>query len=629
MGRADVRVGSLPRQARMHRRLRVAAAAAFAAAAGTAAAAAAVASAAEVAAEPAAAGGAAVARALARAGGQDVAAAVAEAVAAAFAVAVARRRRRRPPRRRRSRRRRRPRRGRGAGVQQRLRRDASEFAEDAKLPTATAGQRYFCDTDRPSNAPGWCEFRYDGWTVDYCCVSHGCDGGCRDTPAAPPPPSPARPPPPAAPPPPAPCTAHTQCNSGCSESPSDTYDRLGLPPAEAGSCYFCDTYLFSDAPDWCTWRWDAPMFESDLCCVKHTCSGVCSADASRRLATNDATSAVEAAIEAALESSARPSPRAAATGRALAELNTALAALASPPPPSPPSAPWSEIELSAALGGVGVSCTAAFTYSYGILGGEGTVAPRRLTPPSSPRSHRQTLEPPGRRARASRRVAPSKAPRCDRRRRDGDDRESARVRYATGALVSAFQEDIDGYICEAPTTAAADLGLPLLRAPQCRRGAAAERGARGAVVVALDSARQRLRAVDEVLASWQYLEVYLIAIILAILQLLQISRFIIMDADGASPARRSPPPSPPRRDRRRRRARRVPVHRRHARGGRVPPSSPLPSRSTPSAGQVTRRPARAAAATARRRRSCCRRAPRPRRRRAAAPRRAPVVSTQI
>ena len=36
------------------------------------------------------------------------------------------------------------------------------------------------------------------------------------------------------------------------------------------------------------------------------------------------------------------------------------------------------------------------------------------------------------------------------------------------------------------------------------------------------------------LASWQYLEVYLIAIILAILQLPQISRFIIMDADGAS-----------------------------------------------------------------------------------------------
>ena len=47
-------------------------------------------------------------------------------------------------------------------------------------------------------------------------------------------------------------------------------------------------------------------------------------------------------------------------------------------------------------------------------------------------------------------------------------------------------------------------------------------------------ARQRLRAVDDVLASWQYLEVYLIAIILAILQLPQISRFIIMDADGAS-----------------------------------------------------------------------------------------------
>ena len=44
-----------------------------------------------------------------------------------------------------------------------------------------------------------------------------------------------------------------------------TYDPAGLPPAEAGSCYFCDTYLFSDAPDWCTWRWDAPMFESDLC----------------------------------------------------------------------------------------------------------------------------------------------------------------------------------------------------------------------------------------------------------------------------------------------------------------------------------------------------------------------------
>ena len=44
----------------------------------------------------------------------------------------------------------------------------SEFADDAKLPTATAGQCYFCDKYRLSNAPGWCEYRYDGWTVDYC-----------------------------------------------------------------------------------------------------------------------------------------------------------------------------------------------------------------------------------------------------------------------------------------------------------------------------------------------------------------------------------------------------------------------------------------------------------------------------
>ena len=85
---------------------------------------------------------------------------------------------------------------------------------------------------------------------------------------------------PPAPPPPPPvleCAASASCNSGCGEMPSDRYDPalLGLPPAEAGSCYFCDTYLFSDAPDWCTWRWDAPMFESDLCCVKHECTGAC------------------------------------------------------------------------------------------------------------------------------------------------------------------------------------------------------------------------------------------------------------------------------------------------------------------------------------------------------------------
>ena len=159
----------------------------------------------------------------------------------------------------------------------------SEFAEDAKLPTATAGQCYFCDKYRVSNAPGWCEYRYDGWTVDYCCMLHTCDGACAgsdaedggdddgavievSSPPAPPPPPPALE-----------CAASASCNSGCGEMPSDRYDPalLGLPPAEAGSCYFCDTYLFSDAPDWCTWRWDAPMFESDLCCVKHECSGAC------------------------------------------------------------------------------------------------------------------------------------------------------------------------------------------------------------------------------------------------------------------------------------------------------------------------------------------------------------------
>ena len=62
-------------------------------------------------------------------------------------------------------------------VQQRVRR-CPRSSPRAKLPTATAGQCYFCDKYRVSNAPGWCEYRYDGWTVDYCCMLHDCDGAC-------------------------------------------------------------------------------------------------------------------------------------------------------------------------------------------------------------------------------------------------------------------------------------------------------------------------------------------------------------------------------------------------------------------------------------------------------------------
>ena len=170
-----------------------------------------------------------------------------------------------------------------SGVQQRVRRDTFGVRRGREAADGDGGQCYFCDKYRVSNAPGWCEYRYDGWTVDYCCMLHTCDGACAgsdaeddddgngavsevSSPPAPPPPPPALE-----------CAASASCNSGCGEMPSDRYDPalLGLPPAEAGSCYFCDTYLFSDAPDWCTWRWDAPMFESDLCCVKHECTGAC------------------------------------------------------------------------------------------------------------------------------------------------------------------------------------------------------------------------------------------------------------------------------------------------------------------------------------------------------------------
>ena len=46
------------------------------------------------------------------------------------------------------------------------------------LPWAQADQCYYCTTYSWSNAPGWCEWREDGFFKDKCCVRHQCSGGC-------------------------------------------------------------------------------------------------------------------------------------------------------------------------------------------------------------------------------------------------------------------------------------------------------------------------------------------------------------------------------------------------------------------------------------------------------------------
>ena len=50
--------------------------------------------------------------------------------------------------------------------------------DEANLATATPSQCYFCDSYRISDAPAWCEFRFDGWTVD--CNSHARAEPCLD-----------------------------------------------------------------------------------------------------------------------------------------------------------------------------------------------------------------------------------------------------------------------------------------------------------------------------------------------------------------------------------------------------------------------------------------------------------------
>ena len=165
----------------------------------------------------------------------------------------------------------------------------AEYKNTANLPDAGVGQCFFCDSYRVSNAPGWCEYRYDGWTVDHCCVLHQCQGACvweASPPPPPPPPPPVplgsspAPPPSPSPSPPPPCTRHSSCTSGCGETPSEFKSDANLPFASAGECFFCDKYYVSNAPGWCQFRYDG--WTVDYCCVLHECSGGCAAG--RRMA---------------------------------------------------------------------------------------------------------------------------------------------------------------------------------------------------------------------------------------------------------------------------------------------------------------------------------------------------------
>ena len=54
-----------------------------------------------------------------------------------------------------------------------------QYKDDANLPDAQPDQCYWCeDYSFGVGMPDYCEYEYDGWTVDYCCVRHQCTGAC-------------------------------------------------------------------------------------------------------------------------------------------------------------------------------------------------------------------------------------------------------------------------------------------------------------------------------------------------------------------------------------------------------------------------------------------------------------------
>ena len=54
-----------------------------------------------------------------------------------------------------------------------------QYKDDANLPDAQPDQCYWCEQYAFGvGKPEYCEYEYDGWTVDYCCVRHQCTGAC-------------------------------------------------------------------------------------------------------------------------------------------------------------------------------------------------------------------------------------------------------------------------------------------------------------------------------------------------------------------------------------------------------------------------------------------------------------------
>ena len=68
----------------------------------------------------------------------------------------------------------------------------------------------------------------------------------------------------------APCQAKSGCNSACGVTPTD-YAAANIITATPQQCYFCDSYWFSPAPEWCTYKSHSLL--QDLCCVLHDCIG--------------------------------------------------------------------------------------------------------------------------------------------------------------------------------------------------------------------------------------------------------------------------------------------------------------------------------------------------------------------
>ena len=68
------------------------------------------------------------------------------------------------------------------------------------------------------------------------------------------------------------CQAASGCNFACGVTPAE-YLSANLLTATSRQCYFCDTYYFSSAPDWCEYSSNS-LFGPSLCCVLHDCIGV-------------------------------------------------------------------------------------------------------------------------------------------------------------------------------------------------------------------------------------------------------------------------------------------------------------------------------------------------------------------